>query len=362
MTNNDNKFMNMALALAKKGGKRVFLNPLVGCIIVNDGRIIGKGYHEYFGGKHAEINAIESSKGPLKGASLYVNLEPCSHWGKTPPCTEKIISCGIGRVIIAMKDPNPKVSGNGIRALKKAGIKVDAGLLQNEALKINKRYIQGIINRKSKVIVKFAMTLDGKIASKTGDSKWISSKTSRQFVHKLRAKIDGIVVGINTVLKDDPELTSHGEGRDPARIVIDPQLKIPLKSKLLDTRAPTIIFCSESSDKVKQHKLINKGAILERALTLKGRINFKYIINKLSNMSIYKVLVEGGGNTIAEALNSGVVDQIYAFIAPKVLGGRFALSPVEGSGSNKISDSILLEKMSSKWIGNDLLIIASVKR
>ena len=357
----DKYYMRRALLLAKRGKNRTFPNPMVGSVVVKDGRIVGEGFHEYFGGPHAEINALNEAKDKSKGATLYVTLEPCNHWGKTPPCTNTIIKAGISRVVAAMKDPDPRTAGKGFKKLENRGIRVTSGILGKNAAQLNAAYINAMKQRNSHVIAKVAMSLDGKIATKTGDSKWISSPASRAFVHHLRSRVDGILVGINTVIRDNPELTSHGRGKNPVRIIIDPTLKIPLPSRVLDNRAPSIIFYSKSMYPGKEEILKNKGILLARVLILNGEINFKLIIKKLKKMAIYRVLIEGGGETLATALNAGVVDEAFFFIAPILTGGRQAITPFEGPGIAKISDSLRLKSWRVKKMGKDLLIRGKLK-
>jgi diaminohydroxyphosphoribosylaminopyrimidine deaminase/5-amino-6-(5-phosphoribosylamino)uracil reductase len=236
----DTGFLRRALLLAARGKEKVFPNPMVGCVIVNDGTIVGEGYHEYFGGPHAEINALRQAGNKANGATLYVTLEPCSHWGKTPPCTDAIIAAGIKKVIACMTDPNPSIAGQGFKKLLKHSIEVSEGILRASAEKLNSAYIHSLKHRKPYVVIKAAMTLDGKIATATGDSKWISSERSRAYVHKLRSSLNAVVVGVGTVVRDNPHLTSHGRGRNPVRVVIDPQLRTPLTSHILDGEAPTV--------------------------------------------------------------------------------------------------------------------------
>lgn len=355
-TSLDTKYMKLALALAKKGAGKVFPNPMVGCVIVKNGKIIGKGRHEYFGGPHAEINALKSAGNRANGADMYVTLEPCSHHGKTPPCTDAIIKAGINKVYVAMKDPNPRVSGAGIRKLTENSIKTHTGILQNSSKSMNKAYLGHIRPRKSRVTVKAAMTLDGKIASFTGNSRWITSPKSRNLVHKLRSSVDGILVGINTVLKDNPALTSHGSGRNPVRVVIDPSLKIPISNRILDGSAPTIIIHSSKTLKAKL-EVLKKRKVLAVYMKKNGKqIDFKQIIKKLNNMSIFSILIEGGGETIASALNASVVNDVVFFIAPKLIGGRDARSPVEGAGIAKMAKAIPVKNWKITHFGPDIMI------
>ena len=361
MVNSNLKFMKMAIHLALKGGNRTFPNPKVGAVIVKDGKVIGKGYHQFYGGPHAEVYALREAGNKARNADMYVTLEPCNHYGKTPPCADALIKAGIKTVYIGMKDPNPLVCGSGIKKLIDNSIKISVGLLESEVKTINKEYLNRIIHDKKHVIVKAAMTVDGKIASYTGDSKWISSPKSREFVHKLRAKVDGILVGLNTVLKDNPELTSHGQGKNPVRILIDPTLQIPVSANVFDNKAPTIVFHRPVKLKAKLELLKKKGIITVMLSEKHKRINFKYIINELNNMSVNSILIEGGGETIAAAFEARVVNEINLFIAPKIIGGRNAKSPVEGLGIPKIANAIRVKNWKIARFGPDFMISGVIK-
>ncbi|MCX5782822.1 MAG: bifunctional diaminohydroxyphosphoribosylaminopyrimidine deaminase/5-amino-6-(5-phosphoribosylamino)uracil reductase RibD [Elusimicrobia bacterium] len=371
------KFMQIALDLAKKGKGKVEPNPLVGAIVVKGNKIVGKGHHEYFGGPHAEVNALDNAGSDAKGATLYVNLEPCSKWGKTPPCTTKIINSGIRQVVCAMADVNPKNRYQGIKILKKNKVKVINHILFKKACKLNEKYCASFKNKFS-IAVKTAMSLDGKIATKTGDSKWITSEKSRKIVHKLRSQSDAVLVGINTILKDNPELTSHGAGKNPIRVIIDPNLRIHENCRVLnDKKSPIILIYSNAITSIIKNKIIRlqKKAILlpfpptgwkqGESFHLRGgnrgRIPFKWIIEKLSDISIRKILIEGGGETIANALNDGVVNKIYVFVAPKIIGGRDARTPVEGLGISKIKDALKIKNLKIRKIGTDILIEGRIK-
>lgn len=356
----DRYFMKKALLLAKRGEKNTFPNPMVGCLITKNGKTAGYGWHERFGGPHAEINALKMAGGQAAGATMFVTLEPCSHWGKTPPCVDAIIKSGIKRVVSAMSDPNPRISGRGLKKLAMNGINITNNLLSKEAVRLNKRYINALQGGKPTVTVKAAVSLDGKIAANSGDSKWISSKASRNYVHRLRSQYDAVLVGVNTVLYDNPELTSHGKGKNPVRVIIDPSLKTPLNYNVFNDSAPTLVFyCSGSADKI--FKLKNKGIALIRVPKIAGKINFKHIIKKLNILHIYKVFIEGGGETISNALNSAVVSDLMIFVSPIIIGGRSAKTAVEGPGINKIRDAIKAKNLSISRLGRDLLVRALLK-
>lgn len=358
--NQDIQFMKTALKLAAKGAQSVFPNPMVGAVVVKDGKTLGRGWHNCFGGPHAEIFALEEAGLKARGATLYVTLEPCAHWGKTPPCAEAIIKAGITRVVAASKDPNPKTSGKGFAVLRAKGIKITENLLNRQALTLNAAYYARFNNEGKRVIVKAAMSLDGKICSRTGDSKWISSERSRRLVHRLRSRVDAILVGVNTVIKDNPELTSHGMGKDPVRVVLDPKLRIPLNSKLLSGKAPIIIFTASTKPKAKLEALKKRSAVV-KYLGNRARFDFKRVIKELSIMSLYSILIEGGGETIASALDSGAVDEIIIFVSPVIIGGRQAKTPVEGAGALKVCLGRRIKAMKAVKVGPDLMITGKVK-
>ncbi|MCB4792428.1 MAG: bifunctional diaminohydroxyphosphoribosylaminopyrimidine deaminase/5-amino-6-(5-phosphoribosylamino)uracil reductase RibD [Elusimicrobia bacterium] len=353
----DKKYMKIAFALAKRGASRVHPNPMVGCVLVKDNKIIGRGYHEYFGGPHAEINALKQAGRNASGSTLYVTLEPCTHWAKTPPCAESIVKAGVKRVVTSIEDPNPEVFGKGIKYLSKKGIKVTTGVLSQQSMLQNERYLTGLKYNRSRVVLKMAMSVDGKIAARTGDSKWISGPESRAFVHKLRSKMDGILVGVNTVLKDNPELSSHGFGSNPVRIIIDPELKTPLNYKVVDGNISTIIIYSSNKVKAKLEALAKRpGVIPVKMPSVKGYINFKNILKLLMKYGIYNVLLEGGGETAAKALEDGIVDEIILAVSPKIIGGRDAKTPIEGTGVAKVSKAINLKTFHVSKLGKDFIL------
>ncbi len=351
----DRFYMKSALRLAARGTNRVSPNPRVGCIIVRNNLVVGRGYHEYFGGPHAEVNALSKAGRLSRGADLYVTLEPCCHYGKTPPCTDAIIGAGIKRVVIAMKDTNPLMKGRSIGLLKRNGIDVITGVLEKEAGKLNESYIKYIKNRRPFVILKAALTLDGKIASPSGDSRWITGIASRKYVHKLRSQVDAILVGINTVLVDNPRLTARRKGMNPVRIVLDTRLRIPVSARVLDNEAPALVVtCSDKKKKVKQLK--EKGVNVIILKERKGGIDLKKLMKVLGESSISSVLVEGGGSINASFLNRKLVDKVLFFIAPKILGGRDSITPVEGPGLRNVKKAIVLKDINTKRIGSDILV------
>ena len=348
--------MRRAIELAKKGGGFVHPNPLVGCVVVKDGQVIAEGYHEKYGGFHAERNALTYCKTETKDASLYVTLEPCCHYGKTPPCTEIIIEKGIKKVFVGILDPNPLVAGKGVKILQDAGIEVEVGICADEIRKLNKVFLKYITTKRPYVIMKTAMTLDGKIAAHTGDSKWVTNEESRKMVHQLRSEMAGVVVGINTVLADDPMLTCRLEGNhhQPARIVVDSNLRIPIdcqlvtSSDLYRTLVAAVVIPSEARN-LNQVELIH-------CKNNYGHVDIPDLMTKLGSQGIDSLLLEGGGTLNAAFLEAGCVDEVWAFIAPKIIGGIDAKTPVAGKGIDRMCDAINLQDIDIQNINGDILI------
>ncbi|SKA74027.1 diaminohydroxyphosphoribosylaminopyrimidine deaminase [Clostridium sp. USBA 49] len=363
----DIKYMQRALELAKKGIGYTNPNPLVGAVIVKNGRIIGEGYHQIYGGNHAEINAFKNATEDVKGATMYVTLEPCSHYGKTPPCANAIVEKGIKKVIIGLIDPNPEVSGRGIKILKDNGIEVITGVLEEEGRKLNEIFLKYITTKQPFCIMKTAMTLDGKIATFTGDSKWITGKTSRNFVHQLRHRVAGIMVGVGTILKDDPMLTTrleNGEGSDCIRIIVDSNARIPIESKVLNinSKAKTIVAVTEKAENDKIEALKEKGAEIIITPSKNEKVDLVFLMKKLGERKIDSILLEGGSELNYSALESGIVDKINAFIAPKIIGGMKAKTPVGGKGRAFINEAISINKIDIKRFEDDILIEGYVQK
>ncbi|MCL2888266.1 MAG: bifunctional diaminohydroxyphosphoribosylaminopyrimidine deaminase/5-amino-6-(5-phosphoribosylamino)uracil reductase RibD [Elusimicrobia bacterium] len=353
------KFMRRALALARKGGDLVYPNPMVGCVIVKDGKIIGEGYHKFFGGKHAEVNALDAAGADAAGADMYVTLEPCATAGKQPACAPRIAAAKIRRVFYAHADVNKKNALRGVKILRRAGVEVYGGILAARARALNKRFIESITSGTTRRDIKFAMTLDGKIASKTFDSKWITCKQSLDFVHILRTKYDAVLIGTNTVLKDNPFLTAHGKGTNPARVIIDENLQTPAGYNIFDGAAVSIFVCGEQIKNIPSHFKQEKVMILKINFD-KFKKDFKVLIRRLNDYGLKKILIEGGGETISSALFSGAVSGIYAFVAPKIIGGRTAITPVGGQGLNFIKDALKVKNIKVRKIGRDFLITGSL--
>jgi len=349
------KFMQAALNLASKGRGYVYPNPMVGCVLVKNGKVIAEGYHKFFGAEHAEAQAIRIAGDKSKDCVLYVNLEPCNKWGKRPPCVDLIIKSKIKKVVCSMSDPNSHADGKSFKKLTENGIEVITGILEKEAVKLNKEYINHIKKVKPYITVKSAVSLDGKIATSKGDSKWITNNKSRDFVHKTRTEYDAILVGTNTVLKDNPLLSSHNKGKNPVRIILDEKLATPSDYKIINSKIPTIIFYDENIKDIQVYFL--KDFVKLMPVDFKSaKQDFNVIIDKLHNMSLKRIFVEGGGEINASVLKTGKVNEIMLFTAPLIVGGRNAKTFVEGDGCDYIKDSLKLKDITIKRFGNDILL------
>ena len=366
MTHED--YMRRALELAALGEGHVSPNPMVGCVVVKDGRVIAEGYHEKVGEYHAERNALLRCTEDPAGADLYVTLEPCCHYGRTPPCTEIIIEKKIGRVFVAALDVNPLVAGRGVQILRDAGIDVEVGLLEEEAIALNEVFYHFFETHRPFVAMKYAMTFDGKIACHTGDSQWITNEQSRQYVHGLRKKYSSILVGIGTALADDPMLNCRTEdGVDPVRIVLDTGLRLPPESNLVRTAKdiPTwVITCEKTlaseSGRAAKASLEAAGAEVLSAGT--ESVDLPNLLESLAERKIDSVLVEGGGTINAGFLEQGLVDRVYAFLGPKLVGGKDSRTPVEGRGVDRMSDAAELEQIQIERFGEDVLLTGRVRK
>ena len=354
--------MKQAIRLARKGSGQVSPNPLVGAVVVNGDKKVGESWHRFFGGAHAEINALEKAGELAKQADIYVNLEPCCHYGKTPPCTDALIKAGIRRVFVGMVDPNPAVAGKGIKRLEKAGIKVETGLLENECKKLNEFFIKFVTKKVPFVILKTALTLDGKIATHTGDSKWITCESSREKVHRIRSEVDAVMVGIGTVLYDDPLLTVRLRKKNslnPLKIIVDSSLRIPLESKVLKPgfADKTIIATSPGRAASKKALAIsNTGAQIFKVPLKKKRVDLTKLVELAGRHGISSILIEGGSELGASALESKIVDKTMFFYAPKIIGGTEAKVAVGGRGIKNIADAIQIEDIRISRIKSDFLI------
>lgn len=352
------KYMELALALASKGKGQVNPNPLVGAVIVKDGTVIGSGYHEKYGELHAERNALGACTQSPQGATLYVTLEPCCHTGKTPPCTEAIIQSGIARVVVGAKDPNPLVGGRGIETLRKNGIEVITGVLEKECQQLNEVFFHYIQTGTPYVLLKYAMTLDGKIATCSGKSRWITGEAARAAVHETRNEYRAIMVGVQTVIQDDPLLTCRREGgRDPIRIICDTHLRTPLSAQVVASarKIPTYLAtCSRDETKINKFRIMGC-----RILTISKEGNhlcLSELLMRLGEESIDSILLEGGGTLNYSALKSGIVNKLQVYIAPKIFGGATAKSPVEGAGIEDPGEAFLFSDRKIKILGDDICL------
>ncbi len=359
----DAEYMRQALELARRGMGYVNPNPMVGAVIVKDGRIIGKGWHQRYGTLHAERNAFADCKESCEGAEIYVTLEPCCHYGKTPPCTEAIIENKIRRVIIGSPDPNPLVAGKGAAILREHGIEVVEGVLREECDSLNEIFMHYITTGLPFVTMKYAMTMDGKIACFTGESKWITGEAARQNVQRDRLRHAAIMVGVGTVLADDPMLTCRMEGgRDPVRVICDTRLRIPLSSNIVRTAkdVPTII-ASCCDDKMRISEYEAAGCRIIKVNETEGHVDLRQLMQILGGEKIDSVLLEGGSEMNWSALRSGIVTKVQTYIAPKIFGGAESRSPVSGKGVPLPAEAFMLTGGTVTQIGDDILIESRVR-
>ncbi|MCL1816584.1 MAG: bifunctional diaminohydroxyphosphoribosylaminopyrimidine deaminase/5-amino-6-(5-phosphoribosylamino)uracil reductase RibD [Clostridiales bacterium] len=358
----DTQYMQLALELAKRGMGFVNPNPLVGAVIVKDGLVIGQGWHERFGAAHAETVALANCALSPVGATMYVNLEPCCHWGKTPPCSEQIIAAGISRVVIGAKDPNPLVAGGGAKVLRRHGITVEEGLLLGECEKLNEVFFHYIKTATPFVVMKYAMSLDGKTAAYTGKSRWITGEKARKRVHQDRHRYMAIMVGVGTVLADDPLLTSRTEnGKNPLRIICDTNLRLPLNSQIVKTAGQvSTVIATACQDPAKQDPYKLKGCEFLELSLAKNHIDLKELLIQLGQREIDSVLLEGGPTLNWSALHSGIVNIVHAYIAPKLLGGHNAPTPVMGDGKEDPGQAFQLVNSRIINLDGDILIESEV--
>lgn len=356
-------YMSRALELAKLGEGHTNPNPMVGAVLVKNGRIIGEGYHEVCGQAHAEVNAFKHATEDPEGADLYVTLEPCSHYGKTPPCAKLIIEKKVRRVIIAALDPNPLVSGRGVRMIQEAGIEVISGVMEEEAKALNEVFMRYIVNKQPYLVLKYAMTLDGKIATAAGDAKWITSEDARAHARHMRGVYMGILAGIGTVLADDPQLTAREEGaRNPIRIIVDSSLRIPENARVLDDQesAKTIIAVATPSDQDKRKRLEDREIKILDVPGEDGRVDLVKLMTLLGEMGIDSVLVEGGGQIIGSLVKAHLADRVLCYISPKLVGGDQAKTPAGGDGIAVLADAMKLDEIEVANIGPDVLLSGKV--
>jgi diaminohydroxyphosphoribosylaminopyrimidine deaminase / 5-amino-6-(5-phosphoribosylamino)uracil reductase len=358
-------YMKKAITLAKKGIGFVNPNPLVGALIVKNGQIIGEGYHQAYGGPHAEVNAFLDAKEDVEGADMYVTLEPCAHFGKTPPCALKIIEKKIKRVFIGALDPNPLVNGMGVQMLKDAGIEVVSGIMEQDIIKQNEIFMHYIKDKMPFVAIKYAMTMDGKIATYTKDSKWITNEKSRAFVHELRHRYMAIMVGIQTVIQDDPMLNTRREhmiSRDPIRIIIDKDGMIPIQSKVVQTASiqPTWVVLGKHVSSETKH-LLKHHHVKVIEMDANPHIHLNDLMLYLGNEKVDSILIEGGSGLLGSAIDYQIVHKAYMFMAPKLIGGKDALSPIGGEGISSMKQAHHLKKTTLYQFDDDIMIEGYLK-
>lgn len=355
---NDEYYMRLALAMAAKASGQTGINPVVGCVVVKDGRIVGIGTHLKRGTGHAEVHALRMAGDEAEGATVYVTLEPCSHYGKTPPCCERIIEAKAARVVVAAVDPNPQVAGRGIARLQEAGIEITVGLLDSDSTLMNEKFNKYITTKLPFVTLKTASTLDGKIASKTGDSRWVTGAAAREQVHTLRHQHEAIMVGIGTVLADDPSLTTRASvpAIHPVRIVVDSSLKLPLSAKVVQDRsARTVVLATEQADSRKRKALEDAG--VEVIMCGAGaQVGLKEAMRKLGELEIGSILLEGGGVLNGAMLKEGLIDKIVLYYAAKIIGGAEAPGTFTFGGFDKMAEAIQLDRVSVEMAGDDICV------
>ena len=363
----DQKYMQMALDLAIKGEGFTSPNPMVGAVVVKDAKPVGVGFHEVVGGPHAEVNALDAAGKRALGATLYVTLEPCNHTGRTPPCTQKILDAGVSRVVVAMTDPNVNVVGGGCGYLEQHGLQVTTGVCEEQARKQNEAFIKYITTGQPFVIAKCAATLDGRIATRTGDSKWVTGEAARRFVHRRRHAVDAIMVGINTVKKDDPSLTTRFEdrkGKDPTRIILDTHLSVAPDARVLQqvSDADTILVAAKGVAPGKKAVLAKAGARVIETQLKHNQIDMAALMVQLGTLEISSLLIEGGSQVLASAFSAGIVDKVQFFYAPKILGGDDGVPICSGPGPELMSQSIALKDITVQRFDDDILIEGYVEK
>jgi diaminohydroxyphosphoribosylaminopyrimidine deaminase / 5-amino-6-(5-phosphoribosylamino)uracil reductase len=361
----DEAFMRLALRLAARGRGRTSPNPLVGAVVVRGGRVLATGYHRRAGLDHAEVAALRRLGLRARGADLYVTLEPCNHHGRTPPCTEAVIHAGVRRVIVGMRDPCRLVDGRGIRRLRRAGIAVEVGLLGDECRRVNEHFVCAQERGRPFVTWKAAVTLDGRIATRRGDSRWVTGARARDLGHALRDTHDAILVGAGTVRADDPLLTNRRRrGRDPVRVVLDGRLTISPRARLLHSGspAPTLVVCSRGAPAVRQRALEAAGAEVLRLPGRGGRVDARALLATLRERDLLSVLIEGGGETAATFLEAGLVDKVVVFVAPKLVGGKGAIPMLAGRGVSRMAEAVRLCDIKYRQVGEEMVISGYVHR
>lgn len=367
VTDRDERLMAQAIELARRAVGRTHPNPMVGCVIVSDDEIVGRGYHRRAGQPHAEIVALEDADGDLTGAEMFVNHEPCCHVGRTPPCTDAIVESGIDRVVVGTIDPDPRVSGQGIEILRDAGVDVACGVLETESRRLNAPFFKYIAEGIPWVAAKWAMSLDGKIATRSGDSRWITDEAARRRVHQLRDHHDAILVGKQTLLADDPRLTCRNDGgRDPVRFVVDARLEAPPDHRVFnhrDSDAPTVVFAGPNTGGDRRQRLEDRGVdIVEVPVDDRGWLRPTPMLEAVGDRDLLSLLVEGGGTLLGSLFDAGFVDYAYGFVAPRIIGGDRAPTPLAGDGIASMTDVLDLQSPTVERLSPDLLIHGPVGR
>ena len=354
--NNHIRWMHRCLELANLAAGQTAPNPMVGCVVLNEGLVVGEGFHPGAGQPHAEVFALAQAGDRARGATLYVNLEPCNHTGRTPPCTEAIIRAGVSQVVVGMVDPDPRVSGTGIERLRQAGIEVEVGVEEAACQRLNEAFVQRVTHQRPLGLLKYAMTLDGKIAATSGHSAWVTGPMARTAVHQLRATCDAVVVGGNTVRRDNPRLTSHGySSHNPLRVVMSRSLDLPSSANLWQTQeAPTVVFTASKADPERQQRLTVQGVEVMGLPALTPKLVTEWLYQR----GCAAVLWECGGLLAAEAIKDGVIDKLWAFVAPKLVGGTTAPGPVGDLGIQRMDQALALERTTWRTLGDDLLLEA----
>lgn len=363
----DQIWMRRALDLAARARGRTSPNPMVGAVLVKDGQLIGEGFHAYAGSDHAEVAALRDAGPAARGATLYVSLEPCCHYGRTPPCVEQILQAGIRRVVAACEDPNPAVSGKGIAALRAAGLSVDVGVLAEEAERLNEAFFTHVRTGRPFVTLKVAASLDGKIATQTGESRWITGESARRRVHQLRNEMDAVLVGIGTVLRDDPLLTTRlgiVDQRDPIRVVVDNLARLPLRAKAVNraSTAPTILAVSQMAPRTKLEALEREGVQVIVVESSPRRVSLERLIEALGKRGILSVMIEGGAEINASALREGIVDKVLVFLAPILIGGKSTPTAVGGDGIESLTQAVRLRDVRIERFDGDILVEGYIQR
>lgn len=363
MKKNREYFMNLAMRLALKAKGKTSPNPMVGALVVKNGKIVGRGYHKKAGLAHAEIIALDEAGKNSQGATLYVTLEPCTHFGKTAPCVNSVVNSGVKEVVVGMIDPNPLNNGKGVNIIRQHKIKVAVGFLEERLKRMNEPFIKYITKRMPFVTVKAAESLDGRIATKTGDSKWITSDKSRLFAHKIRQDYDAIMVGVNTVLRDNPKLDSWFSKKHPVKIVVDSQLSTPQDANIFSANSQVIIITlpARPGQETENRKILSEKARILEVKEKAGQINLRDMFKKLARLEITNILVEGGGTLNGSLFSDGLVDKILFFISPKIIGGKDSISSVMGAGISRMEQAVRIKEAKLRRIGEDFLIEGYVK-